>query len=173
MIKTYCAAPTVRGHKRPRSACHSTWNSAYQGQRRPLFHRKGRVKRKCAFEHAQNRLSCACARYHPGLCPLYTFYSISWFCKRTVKALTKLRICAGWPGPSQSEHARRHVFAWCCWYNNSLKTQSGEQWRSWLDCSKLSSGWRGPSHFILWYDVWFYQCPGLSTFLNLVNELVH
>ena len=46
-----------------------------------------------------------------SLLSIHTFCSIQWFCYGAVKALIRLRGCAGWSGPSLSAYARRHVFA--------------------------------------------------------------
>ena len=76
----------------------------------------GRVKRKCAFEHAQNeRINIILRKRKVSSGPLFfidTFYGIHWFCKRRAKAQIRLRERAVWSGPSLSAYARRHVFAW-------------------------------------------------------------
>ena len=46
------------------------------------------------------------------LLSIHTFCSIQWIYQRTVKALIRLRGCAGWSGPSLSACARRHIIAW-------------------------------------------------------------
>ena len=53
---------------------------------------------KCRF-----RSSCPMPKISSGpLISIYTFCSIQWFCKQTVKALIRLHGCAGWSGPSLS-----------------------------------------------------------------------
>ena len=71
------------------------------------------VKRKSAFEHAQNvriHINMHMRKLSSGhLLSIETFYSIQWFCLQTAKALIRLRGCAGWSGPSLSAYTRRHV----------------------------------------------------------------
>ena len=74
-------------------------------------------KRKNAFKmRRMRRLRSfyACVKYHSGICSpfIHSECSIQWLCWRTVKALIRLRGCAGWSGPSLSAYTRRHVFAW-------------------------------------------------------------
>ena len=73
----------------------------------------GRAKRKSAFEHAQNgriHIMLHMRKVSSGnLLSTETFYSIQWFCLRTVKALIRLRVCTGWSGPSLSAFYRRRV----------------------------------------------------------------
>ena len=63
----------------------------------------------------------ACAKSSGYLLSTDTFYKVQRFCWQIAKALIRLRECAGWSGPSQSAHARRHIFAWhgpfCNLYN--------------------------------------------------------
>ena len=62
----------------------------------------------CAFNS-----SCACAKYHPGIVSPFTlFCGIQLFCERQVKALIRLRACAGCSGSSLSVYAKTCVFAW-------------------------------------------------------------
>ena len=85
---------------------YTIWNVGYMGS----------IKRKSAFEHAcadSDYPVQACSNYPSGpLFSSHTYCGIQWFCKRTVKALVRLRGCAGWSGPSLSAYAWRQVFAW-------------------------------------------------------------
>ena len=76
-----------------------------------------RVKRKRAFGHAQNaQIQIILRRSKVSFGPLlsiHTFCSIQWFCKWTVKALIRLRGCAGWSVPWLSTYNGSHVFEWC------------------------------------------------------------
>ena len=55
----------------------------------------------------------------PGPLLSVDIFTRQWFCKRTEKALIRLRACAVWSGPSLSTHAlmkspwRNRFFAWC------------------------------------------------------------
>ena len=44
------------------------------------------------------------------------YYSIYWFCKRTMKASISLRECVGWSGPSLSANCIRTLFVRCASY---------------------------------------------------------
>ena len=76
------------------------------------------VKRKRSVEHAQNMcihiIRCMRKVSSGPLLSSYTFYSIQWFRLRAVKALIRVRGCAGWSGPSLSAYARIDVFEWRC-----------------------------------------------------------
>ena len=71
---------------------------------------------KSVFKHMQNahvQIILRMRKVSSGpFLSFHTFCCIQWFCYRTVKALFRLRGCAGWSGPSLSAYARRHVFAW-------------------------------------------------------------
>ena len=94
----------------------------------------------------QKKCLPACAKYmdlhHPAhaqsliraFARHWNFYSIQWFCLRTVKALIKLRGCAGWSGASLVAYARRHVGAGrgpC----DIMKTSLDQRWRRILQIS--------------------------------------
>ena len=64
------------------------------------------------------RSSCACVKYHLGLCSLLIYFVVSNdSVSGAVNALIRLCWCAVWSGSLPATHARRHVFAWCCPYN--------------------------------------------------------
>ena len=73
------------------------------------------VKRKRAFEHAQNeRIHIILRMRIVSSVPLQnidTFYGSRWFWQRTMKAVIRLRGRAVWSGPSLSAYAQRHVLA--------------------------------------------------------------
>ena len=77
----------------------------------------GCAKPKSFFEHAQNvwiQIIMRMIKVSSGpLFFMHAFYSIQYFCWRTVKALIRLRACASWSGPLLYAYARRHIFAWC------------------------------------------------------------
>ena len=76
----------------------------------------GRIKRKSAFEHAQNVrihiIRCMHKVSSGSLFSIDTFYSIQWFWQRTAKALIRLRSRAVWSGPSLFTHAPKAHFNW-------------------------------------------------------------
>ena len=84
----------------------------------PLRTQMRRAKRKTAFEHAWNlRVHMILRMRKVSSGPLlssHTFFSIQWFYYRTVKALIRLRGCAGWSGPLLSAYSRWYVFRWRC-----------------------------------------------------------
>ena len=51
---------------------------------------------------------------HPLFVDIY--YSIHCFCKRTMKALISLRLCAGWSGPALSANCLKDLFVRCASY---------------------------------------------------------
>ena len=66
---------------------------------------------KCA------RACAKCMRRVPTRSFLYiqAIYSSQWFCWRIVKALIRLRGCAGWSGPSLSAYAQRQALLMIQW----------------------------------------------------------
>ena len=64
------------------------------------------------------RSSCACTKYHPGLCSPFIHSEVSNdSVSGTGKALIRLCECAGRSGPSLSAYDERHIFAWHGPYN--------------------------------------------------------
>ena len=70
----------------------------------------GHVKRTSALEHTQKCVDSdypVMAKSIIRIFALHSYiFSIEWFCKRTVKALIRLRGCTSWSGPSLLEYAR-------------------------------------------------------------------
>ena len=54
-----------------------------------------------------------CAKYHPGLCSPFLYFSMHFpieLCQRAVKILIRLSRCAGWCRHSLSTYARKQYF---------------------------------------------------------------
>ena len=96
-----------------RMLCLASTNMSCMAVTQMTFH-MGRVKRKCAFEHAQQAYIQIFLRIRKVSGPLlstHTFCSIKWLCQRTVKALIRLRGCAGHLGicfPFMPKHTFSH-----------------------------------------------------------------
>ena len=68
------------------------------------------VKRKSVFQHAQFQMSCACAKYHPGLCSPLIHFVVS---NDSVRGQwMPWSDCAGWSGPSLSAYMHEDTFSY-------------------------------------------------------------
>ena len=92
------------------------------------YHHSSLIQRKHVFAYVQyvriHIILCMRKVSSGTLLSIDTVYSIKWFWKRSVKALIRLRLRTGWPGPSMAAYARGHVFAWRSQFDIGRLTRS-------------------------------------------------